>query len=143
MHTHIQTTPNIPTPSYISQVVMAFDDVSVPLPPMRSPDIRAIIMEEAEVLCIQAGITDIKFICSVALHRFIRWGGGWGGGWGGVCRWEGRCVWEGMDVCVCRKHCAHTTPCTVPTPVHCTTHALYHPMHCTTPCTVPPHAQQA
>lgn len=55
------------------QVVMAFDDVSVPLPPMRSPDIRSIIMEEAEALCVEAGITDITFICSVALHRFIRW----------------------------------------------------------------------
>lgn len=51
---------------------MAFDDVSVPLPPMRSPDIRSIIMEEAEALCVEAGITDITFICSVALHRFIR-----------------------------------------------------------------------
>lgn len=54
------------------KVVMAFDDVSVPLPPMQDPDIRGIIMEEAEAMCVEEGITDIKFICSVALHRFIR-----------------------------------------------------------------------
>lgn len=50
-------------------VVMAFDDVSVPLPPMQPPDIRALIMEEAEQYCVEEGITDIKFICSIALHR--------------------------------------------------------------------------
>lgn len=51
---------------------MAFDDVSVPLPPMQSPDLRAIILEEAEEMCVQEGITDVTFICSVALHRFLR-----------------------------------------------------------------------
>lgn len=54
------------------QVVMAFDDVSIPLPPMRSPDIRHLVMDLAERYCIEEGITDITFICSIALHRFIR-----------------------------------------------------------------------
>ena len=51
-----------------------FDGVSIPLPPMRSPDIRAIILEQAERRCIEEGIDprDIKFVCSIALHRFIR-----------------------------------------------------------------------
>lgn len=52
-------------------VVMAFDDVSVPLPPMATPDLRTLIMEEAEALCVAEGITDIKFICSIALHRCV------------------------------------------------------------------------
>lgn len=29
-------------------------------------------MEEAEALCVQHGISDMKFVCSIALHRFIR-----------------------------------------------------------------------
>lgn len=56
------------------KILMAFDDVSIPLPPMRSPDIRVIILEQAERRCIEEGIDprDIKFVCSIALHRFIR-----------------------------------------------------------------------
>ena len=29
-------------------------------------------MELVEQMCIEEGITDITFICSIALHRFIR-----------------------------------------------------------------------
>ncbi|CAI7925641.1 unnamed protein product, partial [Closterium sp. NIES-54] len=54
------------------KVLMAFDDVSVPLPPMRRPDLRQLIMEEAESDCVAAGITDIRFVCSIALHRYVR-----------------------------------------------------------------------
>ena len=55
------------------KISMAFDDVSIPLLPC-SPDIRAIILEQAERRCIEEGIDprDIKFVCSIALHRFIR-----------------------------------------------------------------------
>ncbi|CAI5513031.1 unnamed protein product [Closterium sp. Naga37s-1] len=54
------------------KILIAFDDVSVPLPPMRRPDVRQLIMEEAERDCVAAGITDIRFVCSIALHRYIR-----------------------------------------------------------------------
>lgn len=54
------------------KILFAFDDVSIPLPPMRSPDIRRLIMEAAEAMCLEAGVTDLEFICSIALHRFIR-----------------------------------------------------------------------
>eukprot|EP00850_Spirogloea_muscicola_P010013 SM000057S18443 [mRNA] locus=s57:616797:622218:- [translate_table: standard] len=54
------------------KVLMAFDDVSIPLPPMRRPDIRQLILERAEQICVEEGITDITFICSIALHRYIR-----------------------------------------------------------------------
>eukprot|EP00793_Prasinoderma_coloniale_P000380 PRCOL_00005364-RA len=53
-------------------VVFAFDDVSVPLPPMQSPDLRQLIMEYCEQVCVEEGVTDIKFISSIALHRFLR-----------------------------------------------------------------------
>ena len=56
------------------KILFAFDDVSIPLPPMRSPDIRAVILEEAERRCMEEGIDarDVKFVCSIALHRYIR-----------------------------------------------------------------------
>ena len=55
------------------RVVIAFDDVSVPLPPMQSPDVRATIMEEvvAQLDELAPG-ADIEFVCSIALHRPIR-----------------------------------------------------------------------
>ena len=41
---------------------------------MRAPDIRKIILEQAERRCMEEGIdpADVKFVCSIALHRFIR-----------------------------------------------------------------------
>lgn len=55
-----------------AKILFAFDDVSIPLPPMRSPDIRGTVMELCEAMCIEEGITDLTFMCSIALHRFIR-----------------------------------------------------------------------
>ena len=54
------------------KVVIAFDDVSVPLPPMQSPDIRSQMMEEVVAMCDEEGVEDVEFICSIALHRPIR-----------------------------------------------------------------------
>eukprot|EP00897_Mesotaenium_endlicherianum_P008575 jgi/Mesen1/7746/ME000407S06961 len=54
------------------KILFSFDDVSIPLPPMASPDVRRIIMEEAEAMCVEEGVTDVQFVCSIALHRFIR-----------------------------------------------------------------------
>ena len=39
---------------------------------MRSPDLRQLIMEEAEQRCMEEGISDVRFVCSIALHRYIR-----------------------------------------------------------------------
>jgi len=55
-----------------AKLVFAFDDVSLPLPPMKRPDIRGTIMEICEEMSVEEGITDLTFICSIALHRFIR-----------------------------------------------------------------------
>ena len=52
--------------------MFAFDDVSVPLPPSQSPDLRALIMEHCEEIAVEEGVSDITFITSIALHRFIR-----------------------------------------------------------------------
>jgi lactate racemase len=56
------------------KILFAFDDVSIPLPPMVSPDIRSVILEEAERRCVEEGVDprDVKFVCSIALHRYIR-----------------------------------------------------------------------
>lgn len=57
-----------------AKILFAFDDVSLPLPPMRSPDIRRVIMEECERRVVEEGVDPscVKFVCSIALHRFIR-----------------------------------------------------------------------
>lgn len=54
------------------RVVFAFDDVSIPLPPMKSPDLRGVMMDQVERICVEEGVTDLEFICSIALHRPIR-----------------------------------------------------------------------
>ena len=55
------------------KILFAFDDVSIPLPPMVSPDIRSVILEEAERRCVEECVDprDVKFVCSIALHRYI------------------------------------------------------------------------
>ena len=51
------------------KVTIAFDDISLPLPPMKTPDIRQTIMEEVVAMLDKNGIDDIHFICAICLHR--------------------------------------------------------------------------
>jgi lactate racemase-like protein len=51
------------------KITIAFDDISLPLPPMRKPDIRHSIMEAVLNRLERAGIDDIEFICAICLHR--------------------------------------------------------------------------
>ncbi len=51
------------------KVTIAFDDISLPLPPMQRPDIRQQVMETVLDRLERAGVTDIEFICAVCLHR--------------------------------------------------------------------------
>ncbi len=51
------------------KVTVAFDDISLPLPPMKSPDIRRQIMEIVLDRLERAGVEDIHFICAICLHR--------------------------------------------------------------------------
>jgi hypothetical protein len=51
------------------KVTIAFDDISLPLPPMPRPDIRQTVIEVVLERLERAGITDIELICAVCLHR--------------------------------------------------------------------------
>src|ERR1700748_897937 len=51
------------------KLTIAFDDISLPLPPMREPDIRALVIEQVLERAYRAGVEDIHLIAAVALHR--------------------------------------------------------------------------
>ena len=51
------------------KLTIAFDDLSLPLPPMRRPDIRQRIIEQVLDLAAEAGVDDVELIAALALHR--------------------------------------------------------------------------
>ncbi len=51
------------------QLTIAFDDVSLPLPPMRAPDIRQLVIEQVLEIAAEAGVDDVVLIAALALHR--------------------------------------------------------------------------
>jgi hypothetical protein len=51
------------------QLTIAFDDLSLPLPKMRRPDVRQRVIEAVLDLAAQAGVDDIHLIAALALHR--------------------------------------------------------------------------
>ncbi|HZY09468.1 MAG TPA: lactate racemase domain-containing protein [Ilumatobacteraceae bacterium] len=51
------------------KLTIAFDDVSLPLPKMRSPDNRQRVIEAVLDLAADAGVDDVHIICALALHR--------------------------------------------------------------------------
>jgi hypothetical protein len=51
------------------KLAIAFDDVSLPLPPMRRPDVRQLVIEEVLELAAAAGVDDVVLIAALALHR--------------------------------------------------------------------------
>ncbi|NNE74064.1 MAG: DUF2088 domain-containing protein [Acidimicrobiales bacterium] len=51
------------------KLTIAFDDISLPLPPMRKPDVRQRIIEAVLDLAAEAGVDDIHIIAALALHR--------------------------------------------------------------------------
>jgi hypothetical protein len=51
------------------RLTIAFDDISLPLPPMRSPDIRQRVIEAVLDLAAAAGVDDVVLIAALALHR--------------------------------------------------------------------------
>ena len=54
-----------------AKVTIAFDDLSLPLPPMRAPDLRQIIIEEVVDLLAAQGVDDIHLVAAVCLHRHM------------------------------------------------------------------------
>lgn len=51
------------------KLTLAFDDISLPLPPMAQPDVRQLVMEEVIELAAEAGVEDIHIIAANSLHR--------------------------------------------------------------------------
>ncbi|MGH9296783.1 MAG: lactate racemase domain-containing protein, partial [Acidimicrobiales bacterium] len=51
------------------KLTIAFDDISLPLPPMKSPDIRERVIETVLDLAAEAGVDDVVLIAALALHR--------------------------------------------------------------------------
>jgi len=51
------------------RLTIAFDDVSLPLPPMRAPDVRGQVIEAVLDAAAQAGVDDVILIAALALHR--------------------------------------------------------------------------
>ena len=51
------------------KLTIAFDDISLPLPPMRRPDIRQRVIEAVLDLAAEVGVDDVHIIAALALHR--------------------------------------------------------------------------
>ena len=51
------------------RLTIAFDDISLPLPPMERPDNRQRVIEAVLDVAAEAGVDDVVLICALALHR--------------------------------------------------------------------------
>ncbi|HVL80039.1 MAG TPA: lactate racemase domain-containing protein [Actinomycetota bacterium] len=51
------------------KLTIAFDDISLPLPQMRQPDIRQLVIEQVVQLAAEAGVEDVELIVAQSLHR--------------------------------------------------------------------------
>ncbi len=51
------------------KLTIAFDDLSLPLPPMAAPDVRQLVMEEVLEMAAEAGVEDVHLIAANSLHR--------------------------------------------------------------------------
>ena len=51
------------------KLTIAFDDISLPLPPMRGPDVRQRVIEAVLDMAAEAAVDDVVLIAALALHR--------------------------------------------------------------------------
>ena len=51
------------------RLTIAFDDVSLPLPPMQAPDVRGRVIEAVLDAAARAGVDDVVLVAALALHR--------------------------------------------------------------------------
>jgi hypothetical protein len=51
------------------RLTIAFDDISLPLPPMRTPDVRGRVIEHVLEHAARAGVDDVRLIVANSLHR--------------------------------------------------------------------------
>ncbi len=72
LHALLHPVDSEPLPALLRpgmKLTIAFDDVSLPLPPMRRPDIRQRVIEQVLDLAAEAGVDDVHLIAALALHR--------------------------------------------------------------------------
>src|SRR5512147_590024 len=53
------------------KVTIALDDISLPLPPMRTPDVRQQVLEVILPLLSDSGVDDVHLVIAVCLHRHM------------------------------------------------------------------------
>ena len=51
------------------RLTIAFDDISLPLPPMRTPDVRQRVLEQVLELAARRGVDDVQLLVANSLHR--------------------------------------------------------------------------
>ena len=51
------------------KVVIAIDDISLPLPPMRRPDVRERVLTVVLELLADHGVDDVEIIIATSVHR--------------------------------------------------------------------------
>src|SRR5437763_9874078 len=51
------------------RLTIAFDDISLPLPPMQTPDVRGRVIEEVLEIAARRGVDDVKLVIANSLHR--------------------------------------------------------------------------
>src|ERR1700694_4647606 len=51
------------------KLTIAFDDLSLPLPPMAAPDVRQLVMEEVIDMAAEAGVEEIQPIAALRFRR--------------------------------------------------------------------------
>ena len=51
------------------KLTIAVDDLSIPLPPMKTPDIRQRVIEQVIEMAARKGVEDVKIVVATALHR--------------------------------------------------------------------------
>jgi hypothetical protein len=51
------------------RLTIAFDDISLPLPPMQTPDVRQLVLEEVLELAARRGVEDVELLVANSLHR--------------------------------------------------------------------------
>src|SRR3712207_2576140 len=54
------------------KLTIAFDDLSIPMPTMRKPDIRQRVIEAVLTMAADAGVDDVELIAANALHQIGR-----------------------------------------------------------------------
>src|SRR6058998_3591129 len=56
-------------PDSLPGIKDAIDDISIPLPPMQTPDIRGRIIEQVLEIAARRGVDDVKLVVANSLHR--------------------------------------------------------------------------